>query len=145
MARMWNYFRVSLDLSHVERSTMFLWMNSSWTWVLDHGHECWFSSNNEKVTGTKISSGIIFYWVSLSREIFTGTLCILERRLVKSKTFILFWKTNVLHLYFSSFELNNGSKIPKEKIEQHYISPFHITPLTLIYVIGLIWQLDHLK
>jgi hypothetical protein len=111
----------------------------------------------------------------------------------------LFWKTNVLHLYFFSFELNNGCRIPKEKIEQHYISPFlciylsllatnyfafmhHFiffkvnyikkkyywknikllkpqpnftdrynsdrifwTPLTLIYVIGLIWKLDHLK
>jgi hypothetical protein len=49
-------------------------------------HECWFSSNKEKVTGTKISSGIIFYWVSLSCEIFTGTLCILERRFVKFTT-----------------------------------------------------------
>ena len=122
MARMWNYFWVSLDLSHVERSTMFLWMNSSWTWVLDHGHECWFSSNNEKVTGTKISSGIIFYWVSLSCEIFTGTLCILERRLRQMYYTCIFF----------SFELNNGCRIPKEKIEQHYISPFLCIYLSLL-------------
>jgi hypothetical protein len=44
----------------------------------------------------------------------------------------LFWKTNVLHLYFFSFELNNSSRIPKGKIEQHYISPFLCIYLSLL-------------
>ena len=33
---------------------------------------------------------------------------------------------------FFSFELNNGSRIPKEKIEQHYISPFLCIYLSLL-------------
>lgn len=107
-------------------STMFLWR-------IHREHECWFSSNNEKVTGTKILSGIIFYWVSLSREIFTGTLCILERRLIKSKTYSFCFERQIYYTcIFFSLELNNGCRIPKEKIEQHYISPFLCIYLSLL-------------
>ena len=126
MARMWNCFRVSLDLSHVERSTMFLWMNSSWTWVLIFQQQRKGNWDNNFVRNNILLSFPISWNLHWNVMHFGKETC------QKWNIFILFWKTNVLHLYFFSFELNNGSRIPKEKIEQHYISPFLCIYLSLL-------------